>query len=327
VTPLDHQPSTRRRSRTATAVVTLAAAVGVLAVVAVPRLAAHSQLAPRPSAAPSTQPVAAPVEPCRLPAALTAADLRDLTRVPAVPPTSLPAPTPAREPLGALAASSVANGCDATTGTYAHIRIRQWAADTASTGGRTRTATVLYEEQRWRADDGSGRVISTRHPATGDPTHDQTHPAGGLAAVVAGPLATDPGLLAGQINDIHPIAVIGAPAALRALADINGWHTPDPAVRAAAITVLGDTDGLLYHGTVTDRAGRPGIAVSATSPDSATRDLIILDPRTGDLLASELTLLRDPGRLGITEPTVADYVLYLARSRTPDLGPRPRAGR
>ncbi|MBX7267532.1 hypothetical protein KIF24_16845 [Micromonospora sp. Llam7] len=324
MTPFNQHP-TRRRYRTATAVVTLAVAVGVLAVVAVPHLAA--QPAPRPSAAPSTQPAAAPVEPCRLPAATSAADLRDLAREPASPPTPLPASTPAREPLHALVASIVASGCDATTGSYAHIRIRQWAADTASTRGRTRTVTILHDEQRWRADDGSGRIISTRHPATGDPTHDQTHPAGGLPAAVTGPLATDPALLAGQINDIHPITAIGPPAALRALADINGWHTPNLAVRAAAIAVLRDTDGLLHHGTVTDRAGRPGIAVSATSPDNTTRDLIILDPRTGDLLASELTLLRDPGQLGITEPTVADYVLYLARTRTPDLDPRTHAGR
>jgi hypothetical protein len=39
------------------------------------------------------------------------------------------------------------------------------------------------------------------------------------------------------------------------------------------------------------------------SDNGGTRDLLILDPATGDLLGYELTALRDPGALGVAEPT------------------------
>jgi hypothetical protein len=93
-------------------------------------------------------------------------------------------------------------------------------------------------------------------------------------------------------------------------------------VRVAATAVLRDTDGLTYHGTVTDHAGRPGIAVSAGSDNGATRDLLIVDPHTGDLLAYERTAMRDPGGLGITTPTVLTYTLYLLHTHTAAVGRR-----
>lgn len=296
--------------------------LSVLATIAATQLAAYPQ--PQSEAAPpasSASSALTPAEPCPLPAALSPAQLRNLART-TTRPTPLPASTPAREPLRALATSIVSDGCDARTGTYAHIHLRQWTADTSTGRSHAEINAILVEEQRWRADDGSGRVINTRYPAAGNPTSNQTHPPGGLPAAVAGPLAADPGLFASQLNDIHPSAIIGPQAGLRAIVDINGWHTPDRAVRAAALAVLSETDGVEYHGPVTDRAGRAGVAVSVTSTDTATRDLLILDAHTGRTLAYELTMLRDPGQLGITAPTIADYVLYIAHTRTSQPGDR-----
>ena len=80
------------------------------------------------------------------------------------------------------------------------------------------------------------------------------------------------------------------------------------------------TDGIDVHGTVRDRAGRTGIALSVTSDNGVSRDLLILDRRTGALLAFEMAAMRDPGRLGITEPTVLDYHLFLAHTHTATTG-------
>jgi hypothetical protein len=160
------------------------------------------------------------------------------------------------------------------------------------------------------------------HPPTRrrkSPTDDTFPP--GASLVDPTPLSTDPGILAHRLDSIDKLA-LGPQSALRALAEVNQWQVPGREVRAAAVAVLRDTDGLAYHGTVTDRAGRPGIAVAATSDNGGTRDLVILDPHTGELLAYEHTAIRDPGKLGITEPTVVTYTLYVIHTRTPSVQQR-----
>jgi hypothetical protein len=82
------------------------------------------------------------------------------------------------------------------------------------------------------------------------------------------------------------------------------------------VRLLWASTGLQYHGQVTDRAGRTGAGYSVTSTDGTLRDLIILDPTTGGLLADEHAALRDPGRLGITEPTVLSYLLIAVNTHT-----------
>jgi hypothetical protein len=120
-----------------------------------------------------------------------------------------------------------------------------------------------------------------------------------------------------RLDSIDAFA-LGPQSALRALADVDQWQTPGRDVHAAAVAVLRDTDGLTYHGTVIDR---PGIAIAVSSNNGAARDLIILDPHTGDLLAHGHTAMRDPGALGVTQPTVT-YTLYVTHTYTGSVGQR-----
>jgi hypothetical protein len=157
-------------------------------------------------------------------------------------------------------------------------------------------------------------MITITHPVEGPARTDTTYRRGEIDEPLTR-LPTDPGLLWAQFNRIQP-EENGPQSALRAWSDLNAWFSPNRAQRIAALTVFSDTDALTWHGATHDRAGRPGIALSVTSDNGGTRDLLILDPRTGELLAYELTALRDPGALGITQPTVLDYHLFLAHNHT-----------
>ena len=204
--------------------------------------------------------------------------------------------------------------CERAKGRYAHTQIRQWATNMSSSGGVTTLDVQVWQYQRWRATDNSGRLLTITRPIEGPARTDTTFRRGEIDEPLKR-LPTDPGLLAEQFNCIQP-AENGPQSDLRAWSDLNAWFSPNRAQRAAALTVFSDTDALNWHGTTQDRAGRRGIALSVNSDSGGTRDLLILDPRTGELLAYELTALRDPGALGITEPTVLDYHLFLAHTYT-----------
>jgi hypothetical protein len=227
---------------------------------------------------------------------------------------------PARPRLRALAEQVRSAPADsATCGRYAYLHLRQWAADTTvGSDGLGTTEVIQFDYKRWRADDGSGRVMTTRFTSTSTATADvEDFPASGLPGAVREPLSTDPLVMAKQMNDIQPPAV-GEQAVLRATADIYGWHTPDRDQRTAILAVLMDRN-LRWRGQAIDRVGRPGVAVSVDSDNGSVRDLLILDPATGQPLAYELVFLRNPGRLTGPFPNVQDYMLYLGHHRRPDL--------
>ncbi|MEU5565501.1 hypothetical protein [Micromonospora musae] len=102
---------------------------------------------------------------------------------------------------------------------------------------------------------------------------------------------------------------------MRAVADLYRNNAVDRDVRVAALRFLARADGLLLRGTVTDRLGRPGLGVSVDDSDKGTRDLLVIDRRTGLLLAHESMFLRRPERLPVKVPTVFGYVLYLDQDR------------
>jgi len=105
--------------------------------------------------------------------------------------------TAARLPLQKLRIGVGMAGPDAAlSGRYAHVRVRMWAADgDLERGG---VSMVEFVEERWRAGDGSGRVVRTRMPdslgvvAVTDVT---VFGPGGLP-MGPEPLPTDPAVLA-----------------------------------------------------------------------------------------------------------------------------------
>ncbi|GAA0547129.1 hypothetical protein GCM10010172_31110 [Paractinoplanes ferrugineus] len=312
---MTQQPrSSRRRIYLAT---TGAATLVLLTVLVVrtltssaPAVALTDTLIGPPPATASAEPGA-----CTPPDPLTPRQLREAARAPVVAPAPLGTARPAAAPLRALAKSITAGACD-TSGRYDYVQMRQWVIDTRAAGGRATLTTALLQYEHWLAADGSGRAIAvtTRTPAAENPPTDDIYPPG-ASPVTPGPMPADARLAHDRLNSITALAA-GPHAALQAVADLNQWQVPGRAARAALLNVLADTDSLTYHGTVTDRAGRPGFAVAATSNNGASRDLLLIDPTSGNLLAHEQTALRDPGKLGITAPTVLSYTLYVAQDHT-----------
>ncbi|MEU8158856.1 hypothetical protein [Micromonospora parva] len=208
------------------------------------------------------------------------------------------------------------SGCDSIPGRFAYVHLLQWATDTTIAGNSTTTGIVLFEEQRWRADDASGRVIRSRYPTDQQPADDSTYYPGELDGPI-GPIAADPAALTAHIDSTQP-RFLGPTAVIRGLVSLLGWRTPNQADRTAVITVLRDTPGIAYHGSVTDRAGRTGVGVSATS--DAIRFLLILNPATGELLAYERAALTPPPGSDRIGPLVDDYHLFLVHTRAAGSG-------
>jgi hypothetical protein len=105
----------------------------------------------------------------------------------------------------------------------------------------------------------------------------------------------------------------GAFAAAKSTMELYRAYTVPRPTRAEVLRILATVDGFVWRGRTTDEAGREGVAISIDLADGSntTRDVLIFDPRTGDLLAFEMV---SPTPLGVT------YVLFLAHDRTDTLG-------
>lgn len=241
------------------------------------------------------------------------------TAAPASGPAADPRTSPGPGTLRILAGSLTAAPADRSAGPHTIIAFRQWAADMSGNFKKPATVTEVVEDHvRTIAADGSGHETITRYPAgTSNPSAgtpgaqtrtEQLEP-GGFRDGIAPPLSTDPAILASQINRVQPWEN-GPFSGLRAIADTATSTYLTCPVRAAALDVLA-TMGGQDSGPVTDRAGRQGIAITVDSSDHAVRDTLIVDARTGVVLAYELRLLRNPGGYRGRFPRTENYVLFL----------------
>ncbi|MEV4497754.1 CU044_5270 family protein [Micromonospora arborensis] len=240
----------------------------------------------------------------------------------------------ARDALLTLAAAlEAAPASPRPTGRFSFAQVGQWALDMSAGKGSTEVAVVAQVISTWRAIDGSGKVATVnldrsdleQRPdaealvaaaARGVPEVN-TYGTGELAAVIADPVPTDVNALE-QALYAHQPRVNGPKSAVRAVADLYRTTEVSRDVRIAALRFLARADGVLLRGTVTDRLGRQGLAVSVDSDNGGTRDLLVFDQRTGLLLAYESMFLRRPERLPVRVPAVFAYVLYLDQDRRAD---------
>ncbi|PBC82159.1 MULTISPECIES: CU044_5270 family protein [unclassified Streptomyces] len=191
---------------------------------------------------------------------------------------------------------------------------------------------------RWH-DDGSGSelVVATdpRHPgrpvihdndghwqtvSDGKVLHRKTYPAGseaqhsGLASRTRP--STDPAALREQLSWLYggPGGTRTTPELLSALSSLRQQWTPGRRETAAIVRMLADADGLRQAGVVTDRLGRRGQAYVYDGPDGAansTRQMVILDPRTGELLGLEITFTKDVPEFRIKSGEVMSYEAWM----------------
>jgi hypothetical protein len=215
-----------------------------------------------------------------------------------------PAGQSGRQVLLRLAAQASRQPTDPTRGRYGYVKTAGWYLDT-QVAARNATSTVVPSmTESWTAADGSGRVLKRALPALPGP-HLIDAPAGQVLDdfnLRAGrriyPLAvsTTPRILTRELAVGHPTS-IGPVERFVAVTDLALDRPISPRLESAVLRVLARSPGLIDSGEVTDRAGRPGIAVSLDSRYSGlpTRYTLIFAPRTARLLGEEETLLGKPG--------------------------------
>jgi hypothetical protein len=202
---------------------------------------------------------------------------------------------------------------DTGTGSYAHVEMQGWYLNTEVDGVRVTSVVVPQRRSTWRAADGSGRDRRSWLLPSGEREEsDRDLGPGGLSSGWPEPLSADDERLAEQLAEGHP-ARNGPAERFVAVTDAY-QHVPiAPAVRAAMLRYLAATDGLVLVGDVTDRVGRPGIAVALDSDYGGlpTRYTVIVDPGSGRVLGFEETLTQDAGKLNVAIPSVISYTSYL----------------
>jgi len=257
-------------------------------------------------------------------------------------------------------AADVAAGLfDGTSNGYRHTK--SVGAELAGLGGTPDRPNGIWTlvpvaREIWIAPDGSGRLIETRgeptwfgpadkaaweaagRPDLAGPAHVDTRfgptppgvdPAtpqpwpGSFSLENVDALPTDTAALrqfidrraaaAGAANDYERFTIVG---------DLLRETVAAPKLRAALYRVAAGLGGVELIGSVTDRAGRPGIAVAMTNSQSSRgleRRTLIFDPQTSMLLAEEDVLLNKVNWLDADPPIVIGYNTYLVSDIVPTI--------
>jgi hypothetical protein len=198
--------------------------------------------------------------------------------------------------------------------------------------GRTVTVAVVPEKVQlsWKPD-GSGIVRAVagqtyfpteayrraweqqgRPVAPGTPITNEEFAPGQFRPVYPGlPPSSVPGLRA-YLATAHPIDSHGTGELFTAVTDLALEWRATPAVESALMGVLADAPGVRSLGAVTDRAGRAGTAIATDSSFTGLpiRYVLVFDPHTGSLLASEQWLTTTAGALDVPVPSVIAYHLW-----------------
>lgn len=236
----------------------------------------------------------------------------------------------ARDVLAGLATAAAHQPRSAApSGRYAYIEMAGWGLATQVRGDRTSSTITSGFSESWLAPNGSGWLVSRKLLNSDTPLRGiQSSPVVAHMELPAGMpllrLSTDPAILARQLATGHP-AENGPAERFIALTDLAGREPIPFPVEAVILRDLADIPGLMNSGTVIDRAGRSGVAVSLDSAYSGalTRYTLIFAPRTGRLLGQEQTLIGDSKGLNVRPGSVISYTTFLAAGYVANVSSRP----
>jgi hypothetical protein len=207
-----------------------------------------------------------------------------------------------------------------------HTHVQLYSMDTTD---RT-TPVSIHDIHYFFAPDGSARARDVTLPETGAVSARTAHtPADGYETHPPGwhgnefgtaHLSVDPAVLAGQLARNEPVSN-GSYVLARAVGQAARLYCLSAAQRIAILTMLRDqVPDLVSRGTVTDRAGRRGTALTIESgnpqdpnqPTPRARDVLVFDD-DGQLLAHELVAVDAPKALPhLAVPAVMSYTLILS---------------
>jgi hypothetical protein len=151
---------------------------------------------------------------------------------------------------------------------YPYVRTAGWYLLTQISGNRANSKVVASMRESWIAANGFDRWITRRVP--GDGSHVSATALGPQTGRDAGSgpprlrLSTLPAVIALQLDLGHPRS-IGPVERFVSLTDLALNQPIPPRAQSGILRVLARSPGLIDNGKVTDRAGRPGVAVSLDS--------------------------------------------------------------
>ena len=224
-----------------------------------------------------------------------------------------------------------------TTGAVVYTRLQAWALDT-TVGGRNRSSTDLHTSVRdvWVAPDGDAKARTGEDdvsPFVGSLSAGLGHTDGSSAS---------PGYFANS-NAGLPTTTVAMDSALGSKLTAYAGYSKDVSYGSYIMTniaegtatvaqtatfyrLLGTLPGVFDAGTVSDRAGRAGLAVgvvvSDPSLDRTSTDYLILDPHSGTPLQVEEVYgpVPPPGLHLPSRPTVADFTVFLKHEMVESVG-------
>jgi hypothetical protein len=233
----------------------------------------------------------------------------------------------ARDRLEQIAGRLAGTVAPAANASVEHLVTDSWNLNSAVDGHTVTSAVIPSHEQLWRAPDGSALTIeeylapefpSARDRAAwqddGSPGADRSprrtpYPAGAFVAAWGDRPPVEPGRLRTWLRrqDTSDTAI---PTAITELLHERVLTGPE---RRALLYVLAAEPGLRLLGATTDRAGRAGLVVAATSSASGgdISHRYVVSPDTGAVLAHESILTAGAKALHVRRPAVISYNTYL----------------
>lgn len=225
----------------------------------------------------------------------------------------------ARELLLTLAAAARRQP-EPAAGRYDYIRTQGWYLDTAqdTTDHVLRSQVDPMQREQWTDAAGSGRIEETHRGIRTDTS--QLYGPGQLGGPP--PLPTDPVAVRAELaKRSHGY---GDFEWLVAVQDVWLAQVVPPQLQGAMLQALAGLHGLSVKGSVTDRAGRPGVAVTTTSAYTGMREnyTMIFNRQTGTLLDYEEVTL-DGGAFHVRVPATIKYTVWLRSGRVFSVDARP----
>jgi hypothetical protein len=270
--------------------------------------------------------------------------------------------SPAAAALNRAAEAAVSASPTTPAGRYAYSRARTlWSA--TSTDEPPYTVLISRTVETWLAADGSGLVREGpgKPVFPGPRDHARWLAAGAPALAGHGgdqryrPHEPDlPALARRDPDDLDAAqldALMNAPAALptdpdrlerlvrayaktkdpplasmmfNQLTELAGESWGSAGLRAAAYRVLARIDGVELAGEVRDPLGRRGVAlVAPVGYTDEIRSRLIIDPQSGDVLATQTLLARRGDWIDAAPGDVVGQVVYVDSGRVDEVGRRP----
>ncbi|WP_456695899.1 CU044_5270 family protein [Aeromicrobium sp. P5_D10] len=186
------------------------------------------------------------------------------------------------------------------------VRIREAAGTPLSPDGRGLTAKATGERrvtnETYPADEVSASLVSD---LDGDYRKVRTAVMNSAQCVVRTPGPARTACLFQEIASLHDQFVV------------------PPKVSSRFWEILAREPTLRLLGAVTDRAGRPGIGISLISVGSPQfRQVLIISPTTGQLLGTEVILIKDDPDVGVKAPAIYSFTAILESEYTTARGPK-----